>query len=266
MRRVQVGDHLRRSHRADAPAFAFGLRFRFERAPRYRVHATTRRLRPTSWRGDRLWPHTHPRGAAEVLERLRGRSLSPSISSNGESPKSTDRGPMRPHLDRCAVIDWACPAIRESLPLDRPNAGIWTWRFAGGVVARAAFNWTPDGPAQLVIQMLRDGARTAAIDVTWSRPYFGGRRPWFICPQSAQAGLERRARMLVLTPGGRWVSRGASRALYRSQLEYRPVWLRALVRQDAISIRSTLAAEARAGIRRLRRDERRRADAWMASR
>lgn len=171
---------------------------------------------------------------------------------------------MRPHLDRCAVIDWASPAIRESLPLDRPNSGIWTWRFAGGVVARAAFSWTPDGPAQLVIQMLRDGAPITAIDVAWTRPYFGGRRPWFICPDAAHIGFERRVRALVLTPGGRWTSRVAARALYRSQLEYRPAWLRALVRSEAIDIRLRPAAAARASTRQLRRNERLRTDALMS--
>lgn len=67
------------------------------------------------------------------------------------------------------------------------------------------YTWTPNGDEPRTVQQV--------ICLTWTRPHYGGRRWWFICPSTG-----RRVGKLHLPPGGgKFASRVAWRLPYRSQ-------------------------------------------------
>lgn len=67
------------------------------------------------------------------------------------------------------------------------------------------YTWTPRGSEPRDIKQ--------RINLTWTRPHYGGRRWWFFCPSNG-----RRVAKLHLPPGGgKFASRRAWRLPYRSQ-------------------------------------------------
>ena len=91
---------------------------------------------------------------------------------------------------------------------------------------RSHQSWTRDGePSGNIGFLVKDGSVTLdyrlgqgqpnvqPVYFSWTRPKFGGRRPWFLCPRCI-----RRVALLYLG-GERWACRICFDLAYRSELE-----------------------------------------------
>ena len=93
-----------------------------------------------------------------------------------------------------ADVAYASGAVSWSYPGSGPLASI-----------RYAATLSPHGAGYI---RLRYAARGEAMDylvrLVTTRPNYGGLRWWFLCPVSAQRGIEKRAAKLYLPPGAKF--------------------------------------------------------------
>lgn len=110
-------------------------------------------------------------------------------------------------------IDLAEPCIRALIDLRRSKAGTLYWSECGIDIAAVGLDWRHLARRLNITATVDGETMTQTIAVTTTRPFFGGARAWFSCPQTGE-----RARMLCFIPGERqWKSRGASAVSYSSQ-------------------------------------------------
>lgn len=127
----------------------------------------------------------------------------------------------KPTIEDGLTIDLGLMLRRGWAKVGTAGAGTLSWSSNGEPRASIShcFDLTESGTPHLTLNYTRtrqDGSKEKVeqrIGLTWTRPTYGGRRWWMICPYSG-----RRVAKLHLPPGGdRFASRLAWRLPYRSQ-------------------------------------------------
>jgi len=110
-------------------------------------------------------------------------------------------------------LDLAEPAVRAAISLRRSGAGTVRWFEMGDAAGSIGYAWNHISRRLTLSGMIDGVVVRQVVAVTVTNPYFGGVRPWFVCPLSGT-----RTRVLLLAPGRRqWSSRAALGLSYPSQ-------------------------------------------------
>lgn len=127
----------------------------------------------------------------------------------------------KPTVEDGLTIDLGLMLRRGWAKAGTSGAGTLHWSSRGERIATIShrYDLTDSGNPNLTLSYTRtrrDGSKEKVeqrIALTWTRPTYGGRRWWMVCPYSG-----RRVGKLHLPPGGdRFASRLAWRLPYRSQ-------------------------------------------------
>lgn len=132
---------------------------------------------------------------------------------------------VRTAVEDALRLDLASPAVRNVIRSGCWGSGRWTWSCDGDRMATVgyALETIDETGVQLTLAYSVDGVQVRqAVPLVQSRPNFGGRRWWFLCPVLFERGERRPARALFLPNGARYFGcRQAHRLNYRSQKESR---------------------------------------------
>lgn len=127
----------------------------------------------------------------------------------------------KPTVEDGLTVDLGLMLRRGWARVGTAGAGTLSWSSRGEPIATIShrYDLTDNGTPHLTLSYTRtrrDGSKEQVeqrIALTWTRPTYGGRRWWMVCPYSG-----RRVAKLHLPPGGdRFASRQAWRLPYRSQ-------------------------------------------------
>lgn len=147
------------------------------------------------------------------------------------------RKSLRPAFEASLRIDLSTPHVKALVDRHEAVTGRWTWSSSGQSVAAVRYTFLPIGgsSAELMLDYSLAGIPKAqTLQLTTTRPHFGGMRWWFVCPAFARAGTRRLVRCICLPSGASaFASRAAHRLNYQSQKDSRDL-LRFIERWEAM--------------------------------
>jgi hypothetical protein len=132
---------------------------------------------------------------------------------------------IRPSFESALRIDLASDTMRSALSSSAITSGIWTWRSGDTVIGsvRYAIDVSEGARGSLRVSYTAGGGPTSQIiEMVTSRPNFGGRRWWFVCPAFLARNEHRLVRCVCLPSGQhQFASRASHRLNYQSQKDSR---------------------------------------------
>jgi hypothetical protein len=127
--------------------------------------------------------------------------------------------PKRTTVEDCLVLAMGTLVRRQALVPGARTSGAWGWWREGEKEPFARVGYETDasdpGQAWLRLSYRVDGAPVDyRVRLVTTRPTFGGRRWWFVCPLLRRdGGPPRRAAKLYLPPGARYFGSRAGHGL-----------------------------------------------------
>lgn len=113
-------------------------------------------------------------------------------------------------LSLAALLD------RKALAVGSLTCGTWSWRYPGAEPSASVSyegHLSNDGEGWLRLRYTTRGqAMDYRVRLVTTQPNYGGRRWCFLCPVSAQRGVEKRSAKLYLPPGATYFG---SREVYK---------------------------------------------------